>query len=306
VYREGGANATARGGIIRRVMSVPRPRFSRRHFLRNLGIGLSIPAGIAGWAMGAELYWPEFPTVPMPIRNLPPAFEGLRIAHLTDLHISSPFKHRLARAVVDQVNLLRPDIAVVTGDLVTQNSGWVDEACDTVAALRMPTYVSLGNHDYGQQVYRGRTVDTAAEIKTRLDRVGCVVLRNEATAIEKEGARIWVMGLEDLWSGRFAPAQVFAGIDLSSPVLALSHNPDTGAALNNYGASWVFAGHTHGGQIRIPGYGAVLLNVQNRSLQQGLIEMPGGRMYISRGIGYLSPARFCCRPEVPIFVATRI
>ena len=79
------------------------------------------------------------------------------------------------------------------------------------------------------------------------------------------------------------------------------HNPDTAPALESYGADWILAGHTHGGQVRLPGWGAIMLPVQNRQWQQGLYQLRGCRMYVSRGVGYLLASRFACRPEVPIF-----
>jgi hypothetical protein len=240
------------------------------------------------------------------VRNLPPAFEGLRIAHLSDLHVSDVVPLDYVRGVVRAVNRLKPDIVFVTGDLVTHAQGWIKEACDVVAELQAPTYVSFGNHDYGRMVYGGRAVEVSEELDRRLTDAGCVVLRNRAVELRRGGERVWIMGLEDLWSGRFSPAQAFAGVDLTSPVLALSHNPDTAAALETYGAGWVFAGHTHGGQIRIPGYGEILLPVQDRRLQRGLYEMRGARLYVSRGVGFLARARFWCRPEVPVFVARRV
>jgi predicted MPP superfamily phosphohydrolase len=244
----------------------------------------------------------------MPVKNLPPAFEGLRIAHLSDLHVSNSVPVSYIRAVIREVNRLQPDIAFVTGDLVTRHEGWIDEACDAVATLDVPTYVSLGNHDYGQLSYKGRIVEVAQEIQHRLEAAGQTVLRNTAVPLRRGADRLWIMGLEDLWSGRFAPAQSFATIDATSPaapVLALSHNPDTAAALDTYGASWIFAGHTHGGQIRVPGYGALLLPVQNKRLQQGLHQFPKSQLYITRGIGFLARARLFCRPELPIFTMTR-
>ena len=101
--------------------------------------------------------------------------------------------------------------------------------------------------------------------------------------------------------GRFSPAQAFAAIDNTHPILTLSHNPDTAAVLDSYGASCILAGHTHGGQIRLPGYGAVMLPVQDHRLQKGLFRLQNSTLYVSRGIGFLAQARFWCRPEVPIF-----
>jgi predicted MPP superfamily phosphohydrolase len=293
--------------------SNPPPPLSRRRFLRNLAIGLALPSTGALYATQIEPFWPQFHELPMPVKNLPPAFEGLRIAHLSDLHVSNSVPVRYIRAVIREVNRLRPDIAFVTGDLVTRHEGWIDEACEAVAMLEAPTYVSLGNHDYGQLAYKGRIIEVAQEIQRRLEAAGQTVLRNTAVPLRRGVDRLWIMGLEDLWSGRFAPAQAFATLDSNSPtsatamppILALSHNPDTAAALDTYGASWIFAGHTHGGQIRVPGYGALLLPVQDKRLQQGLHQFPKSQLYISRGIGFLARARLFCRPEVPIFTMTR-
>jgi uncharacterized protein len=286
----------------------PQPALTRRRFLRNLGIGLAAPTLGLAYTTQIEPFWPQFHELPMPVKNLPPAFEGLRIAHLSDLHVSNSVPVSYVRAVIGEVNRLRPDICFVTGDLVTRHEGWIDEACDAVATLQAPTYVSLGNHDYGQLAYKGRIIEVAQELQRRLTDAGQTVLRNTAVPLRRGADRLWIMGLEDLWSGRFAPAQAFATIDATAatgPVIALSHNPDTAAALDTYGASWIFAGHTHGGQIRVPGYGALLLPVQDKRLQQGLHQFPKSQLYISRGVGFLARARLFCRPEVPIFTMTR-
>ncbi|MDB5323066.1 MAG: hypothetical protein JWN40_4697 [Phycisphaerales bacterium] len=281
------------------------PRQTRRHFLRNLAAGLALPTVGLAYVVQVEPFWPQFHELAMPVKNLPPAFEGLRIAHLTDLHVSNAVPVGYIRAVVAEVNRLRPDICFVTGDLVTRHEGWIDEACDAVAGIAAPTYISLGNHDYGQLTYKGRIIDVANEIQQRLTAAGQTVLRNTAVPLRRGTDRLWIMGLEDIWSGRFSPAQAFASIDPAVPVIALSHNPDTAASLDSYGASWTLAGHTHGGQIRVPGYGALLLPVQDKSLQQGLHAFPRSQLYISRGVGFLARARIFCRPEVPIFTMTR-
>ncbi len=285
--------------------TVPIPRHSRRHFLRNLAAGLAFPALATAYATQVEPFWPQFHELSMPVKNLPSAFEGLRIAHLSDLHVSNAVPAAYIRAVIKEVNRLRPELCFVTGDFVTRHEGWIAEACDAVAQLAAPTYVSLGNHDYGQLVYDNRLIEVSQEIEHRLTAAGQTVLRNTAVPLRRGADRLWIMGLEDIWSGRFSPAQAFAGIDAAAPIFALSHNPDTAAALDSYGASWIFAGHTHGGQLRVPGYGALLLPVQDKRLQQGLYNFPRSQLYISRGVGFLARARLFCRPEVPIFTMTR-
>jgi predicted MPP superfamily phosphohydrolase len=281
------------------------PKVSRRRFLRHLTMGLAIPGVGGAYSTQVEPFWPEYHEVPMPVKDLPRNFEGMRIAQLTDLHVSDSVPVAYIEAVVREVNRLKPDLVFVTGDLVTRHEGWIQEACGAIALLEPPTYVSLGNHDYGQMVYQKRWIEVSQEIETRLTRAQKTVLRNTAVQLRRGRNHIWIMGLEDIWSGRFSPAQAFASVSADAPILALSHNPDTAAALDSYGASWIFAGHTHGGQIRVPGYGALLLPVQDKRLQQGLYTFPKSRLYISRGVGFLARARFCCRPEVPVFTMTR-
>jgi hypothetical protein len=131
---------------------------------------------------------------------------------------------------------------------------------------------------------------------------GITVLRNRAMAITRSNQQLWLVGLEDLWSGQFSPGIAFAGVPTGGPIIALSHNPDTAEELDAYGVQWILSGHTHGGQVRLPGVGALLLNVQNRHYQQGEYSLPHSKLYISRGVGYLRRIRLMCRPEVPTFV----
>src|SRR3954470_19275056 len=101
----------------------PAPRHSRRHFLRNLAAGLAFPTLGTAYATQLEPFWPQFHELSMPVKNLPASFEGLRIAHLSDLHVSNAVPVSYIRAVIGEVNRLRPDIVFVTGDLVTRHEG---------------------------------------------------------------------------------------------------------------------------------------------------------------------------------------
>jgi hypothetical protein len=283
------------------------PRPTRRAVLRRLAIGLTPPALLAAYATQVEPFWPQFHELPLHVPRLPAAFEGARIAQLTDLHVASRRSLDLCRAIVDHLNTLRPDLVVVTGDLVTHQQGHLREACELLDRLRAPTFVSFGNHDSGRTTYENRPTDVADDLQRRLQTFGRTVLRNRAVPWQQGGttqSRLWIMGLEDLWGGRFSPAAAFAGLPPGEPVIALSHNPDTAPALDGYGAACILSGHTHGGQIRIPALGPILMNVQNRQHQKGLYYLTRARLYVSRGAGYLTQARLHCRPEVPIFTLT--
>ena len=277
------------------------PRPSRRALLRRLAVGLGAPALLAGYATQVEPFWPEFHELDLPVKNLPASFAGARVAHLTDLHVDSPASYRLGRAVIEHLNRLRPELVLITGDLVTHERGFIGEACDVIRHIRAPVMISFGNHDYGRLRYEGGSIEVSDELSRRLTAAGRTVLRNQVHPWRRGGDRLWLMGLEDLWGGRFSPAKAFAGVRPGEPVIALSHNPDTASAIDVYGAVTILAGHTHGGQIRIPGIGAILVNIQDRRLQQGFFRLGNGALYVSRGIGYLTQARLACRPEVPIF-----
>jgi predicted MPP superfamily phosphohydrolase len=279
-------------------------RPSRRALLRRLAIGLGAPALLAAYATQIEPFWPEFHEFNLPVRALPAAFAGLRVAHLTDLHVCSRPTLDYSQAVVEHVNRLDPDLVLVTGDLVTHGLGWLREAADAVARLRPRAIVSLGNHDYGTLAYEGRPVEVSDVLEHLLTTAGCNVLRNAALPLRRGHDRIWLIGLEDLWGGHFAPGRAFAAVAPGESVLAMSHNPDTAPALDNYGAAAILAGHTHGGQVRLPGYGALFLNTQDHTRQKGLFPLRQAHLYVSRGVGCLTPARLLCRPEVPIFNLT--
>lgn len=282
------------------------PRISRRALIRNWITAATLATVSTGYTREIEPFWVEEHDLPMPLRNLPASFEGYRIIQLTDLHASGNVPLDYLQDVVVRTNARKPDLVVVTGDLVTHAIEWVNPICDVLAGLKAPVIVTFGNHDYDvSSVPLGLPTRVADALEARLLFHGMTVLRNRSAAVTHSDGRLWFAGLEDLWSGRFAPEVAFAGLDPSQPVICLSHNPDTAPALDAYGPQWILSGHTHGGQVRLPGFGALLVNVQNREYQQGRFQLPHSTLYVSRGVGYLKKVRFMCRPEVPCFVLER-
>ncbi|PSR21757.1 MAG: metallophosphoesterase [Sulfobacillus acidophilus] len=222
------------------------------------------------------------------VRNLPPAFENVCILHLSDIHgrvgVFSwpPFLRWLADA----------DLVAVTGDLYspTRAREPLARALNKIQAPLGVYYVS-GNHDYRHGVL-------AVEPWQPGDRL----LDNRVVTIEKDGQQMLLAGLPDLVKGEPRWDEVKAELQRRGlPAILLAHRPDAGLLPDLDGVAVILAGHTHGGQVVIPGYGAVFRhNHLPGRYVAGLWQKPGGPVLItSRGIGTSElPVRFWARPQV--------
>src|SRR5258708_5131119 len=160
----------------------PAPRMSRRKwFKRLLGLGA---VSVASGAYGTEVepFWVEWHDVPMPLKNLPKSFEGFRITQLTDLHAGPNVPFSYLRRVVERVKHDKPNLVVVTGDLVHHTVDAVAPVCDLLAQLQhgggIPVVASLGNHDYDvSSAYTGVPTRIADALEQRLNGDGIRCLR---------------------------------------------------------------------------------------------------------------------------------
>ncbi|MBV9404508.1 MAG: metallophosphoesterase [Acidobacteriaceae bacterium] len=224
--------------------------------------------------------------------NLPPAFEGFKILHLSDLHIDGV--DGLAQILACQLRGLRPDICVITGDYRFENEG----VCDEVYP-RMRTIISsicakhgifgiLGNHD-------------SAEIALGLEDMGVRMLINEAYAIEKSNSTLWLAGVDDPFDYRCddLPAAL-ASIPLDAFKILLAHTPELYEDAARRGVDLYLCGHTHGGQFRLPLIGALRHNANcPKSYLSGQWRHAGMHGYTNAGAGCsLLPLRFNCPPEL--------
>lgn len=272
---------------------------SRRSFLRAAAGFSGLAAGLGYYTCRIEPEWLELVHRPLRIQHLPPRLMGRTLAHLSDLHIGPLMSDAYLFDTFRRVDALRPDFVVLTGDLMS----WHDDAFNHLAAVyrhvprgRLATVATLGNHDYGPGWADPGIAQRVVEI---MQHCGVTVLRNQLLDVEG----LQVVGLDDLWANRFEPREVLAQLDCRRAALALSHNPDTVdlPVWNNY-EGWILAGHTHGGQCRPPFLPPPILPVQNRRYTAGEFQLAGNRqLYISRGVGHLTPVRFNVRPEVTLF-----
>ncbi len=274
---------------------------SRLRMVANFvgAVGMTLVTGGHAWRRAP--FQTEYPAHDMPLRNLPASFEGMRIAQISNLHTAHGTPLWYLRKVIAEVNGLKPDIVLITGDLVTHGLKWVEAAADIVGAIEAPKYAIFGNHDYTHSMDTWEGEDVATALQRALERRNVTVLRNRAVSIEHPEGRLWLVGLEDLWSGRFDAAKAFANVDPNEPTICLSHNPDTVLLLQRYAPQWVLAGHTHGGQIRLPLLGSVVMPLRHKEFDAGFFQVGPTRMYITRGIGFRVRVRFRCPPEAPIF-----
>lgn len=222
---------------------------------------------------------------PLPDRKLAP----LRVVHLTDLHISRSLPADYFAGLHERIRETHADILVMTGDYVSQ----IDRLPllhDWLAGLPdMPlgNYAVLGNHDY----WTGE----GASIRAALEARSVQVLQGRCVTVDQIPLRI--CGTEAPWGPKLPAWQ---GPEVTT--LALTHTPDNVYALNQLGADLVFAGHTHGGQARLPGLGAVIVPSRfGRRFDRGHFDVNGTHLFVSSGVGADAPAlRLWCQPDLVV------
>lgn len=238
----------------------------------------------------------EMNTYRIPVPNLPPAFDGFRIVHLTDIHHGVLTPLSLVRSVVNRANRIRRDITVCTGDFVHKRNTTeeIEAVWPVVCGLTAPSgvYSVLGNHDHWAD--SGRSMQW-------LKQSGQDV-RHRAVPLERNGSRLWLVGAGDLWEDHRSLDAALAGVPEAECRIVLAHNPDSADTDFVSRADLMICGHTHGGQVKLPFVGAPILPVRNKNYSSGLKRsLRGASVFISRGIGWaVYPVRFNCYPEIAV------
>jgi predicted MPP superfamily phosphohydrolase len=257
------------------------------------------PLGAAAFAAAAGLAWAHFEagwvrlrTLDCPLRRLPPELDGLRVAHLSDFHLGMP--SRGARAVeraVDWVVERRPDLTLVSGDLLSRRSG--EPRLRELLGVIPNCFAVLGNHDFG------RSRDPFANSRPVFDLEEATLLLDEARTVELRGRRVQIVGVDprSYRRGTARPARL-ADADAELRIL-LCHFPNVVDRVPPRLFDLVLAGHLHAGQITLPLPGRRIPLAHPRwRYFEGLYERPGGTMHVSAGLGTtFVPFRFLARPE---------
>jgi uncharacterized protein len=230
---------------------------------------------------------------------------SVRVAILTDLHVGSPFNgiERL-RALVARTNAARPDVVCVLGDLVIQgviggHPAPPEAIAAELTALRAPSgvFAVLGNHDGWLDHDRVQRALEDARIR---------VIEESSAPVHTPAGPIWLAGISDWWTGRHDITAALAGVaDDGRPVILMTHNPDVFPQVPSR-VSLTLAGHTHGGQVRLPLLGAPIVPSQfGARYAAGHIVEAGRHLYVATGVGTsILPVRFRVPPAVVVLTLT--
>jgi predicted MPP superfamily phosphohydrolase len=246
------------------------------------------------WATLAAAVEVEVTRITIPLRHLPPQFDGYTLVHLSDMHLGGWMTPKRLCAMCEYASELEPDVMAVTGDFV--EGFWGNPLPDLtrgLSALRAREHVVgvLGNHDHRHG---------AGQVSSAVELAGFTLLPNRHIVLSRGGANLYLAGVDDIWAQRQNLSAALEGIPPDSAVILLAHEPDYAdevAASGQVGLQ--LSGHTHGGQVRIPGWGAPVLPWLGQKYDAGLFQVGGMALYVNRGLGMAVPyVRFNCRPEI--------
>lgn len=272
---------------------------SRRQFLKG-----AIAMGAAGLVADGLLLEPRHVVVErktIAINDLPDAFDGFRICQITDVH-HGPFTGLgFIKEVVEKVNSLNPGLVVLTGDYVDHSSKYIVPAVSALCRLKSSNGVLavLGNHDHWMDANLTQEV---------FNRYNVPVITNSHKLIEIKDKAICVAGVGDLMEDSQDLKAAFYGVPADIPRILLSHNPDYAESMPaSERVDLVLAGHTHGGQVRMPfSIAPITMSMYGQKYAGGLVRSASGQVYVSRGIGVVGlPVRFNCPPEITIITLTK-
>nr|CAA9288720.1 hypothetical protein AVDCRST_MAG63-4211 [uncultured Armatimonadetes bacterium] len=285
-------------------------RWTRRALLRRAlwGTGGAVSA-TAGYAAFIEPSLPRLSRVDVVLPDLPLALDGLRVALLSDLHAQAGFPAARLRPALAMAARERPDLVALTGDYTNNQAdpeaAYLAGCLEELGRLRAPlgVWAAFGNHDFPPLRRGDLNRDPPRE---PWERHGIAPLLNEARPVRVERATLWIAGLRSALMRPVHPREVLRDLPRADARLLLWHEPDRADESAREGATLQLSGHTHGGQVRLPGVGAPVLPPQGRRYPDGLFRVGGMPLYVTRGVGMLPPlVRLNCPPEVALLTLRR-
>ncbi len=286
-------------------------RFSRRDFLKIIGsvAGLGLATGLGGWKYISQMNPGKLELVELSLSlpRLDSVFSGFKIAVISDIHLGGWMTLARLSRVVDMVLEQSADLILITGDFM-HGYGWSDENqahADNLSAelLRFSekttTLAVMGNHDYWT---------SAPDVRRALDNANVIELSNAVYSLKRDLSQLHFCGVDDIWEKKDDLNAVLTQLPAEGSAILMAHEPDfadTSAATGRFDLQ--ISGHTHGGQIVLPGYGAPVRPHLGGKYISGLYKVGEMWQYTNRGVGMgRIPIRFNCRPEVTVFTLSAI
>jgi hypothetical protein len=305
----------------------PRREITVGRVARGLAVATAVLALVVGYGGAIEprlILDTEEHEAPIP--NLPGEWDGATVAVVSDFQLglwldNTAMMERAVAAIVER----DPDLALLAGDFVYEpghDTGAVVrgalELVRPLVAAEIPTYAVLGNHDWGLPRPLGKSEsvpEAARQLRDSLTAAGITVLHNRSTRVRApdRDAPLYLAGVGSHYAERDDPAAAVAGIPPGAPRLVMMHNPTSFETLPAHSAPLAVAGHTHGGQIRLPfspQWSWLTFTEDDDVHVDGWVEenygAAGNRLYVTRGVGMsVIPLRINCPPEITFFTLRR-
>ncbi len=282
-------------------------RYSRRDFLKTIGclslFSLAAGAGGLNYGLFVEPELLEVKKVDIKLSRLSSRFSNYRLVQLSDLHMGGWMDGRQLRKVLDIVMEQRPDLVVITGDffngpvwsekLVRAAEEFVAEV--SILTSEVTVLGVLGNHDYWSD---------ADEARAAIKRSGVIEVGNGFHSIEREGERLHIAGVDDVWYGHDDLDAVLSKLPDTGEAILLAHEPDFADISSKSGRFGLqLSGHSHGGQVILPFVGPPVLPRLGKKYPDGLYRVGDMWQYTNRGVGMTDlPIRINCPPEITVFM----
>ncbi|WP_168164412.1 metallophosphoesterase [Pirellula sp. SH-Sr6A] len=246
-----------------------------------------------------EIAWTEANVKRLQLEGLPPDLIGLRIAHLSDIHLTGQMTHRYYHRAFDWIQSKRPELIVIAGDIVDYAHA-LDDMEGVLGGLEAPLgkLFVLGNHD--------KRLADPSQVCERMDRLGWIDVGCRIHRVQRGNTTLRLVGNERPWFQRTDPRHRDSEARGTSPtenewVIGVSHSPDQFQWGVQMGCRLLLCGHTHGGQIRFPAIGPVVApSWYGSRYASGVFEISETLMHVSRGLSGVHPYRWGCPPEVSI------
>lgn len=233
------------------------------------------------------------------ISDLPPSFDGYRIAFMTDTHVASFMRRGFYRSCVEEIARRDIDLILLGGDFVSWKKHIPLMTKVLLEGLEAPdgVYAVLGNHDYWSD---------ADSVVAAMTAKGVEFIINRSVRLQRGNEMIDLVGIDEIYRGDPDVERAFRNVTGSRPCIGLSHHPDIIGRLGGRRVDLLLAGHTHGGQIRLPFLGAIVVPSKHEGLYDAGFHRQGNvLLYVSRGLGSVPPVRILCPPELATFTLVR-